>query len=67
MSKPRDPIDLVFHTPESGGYTVATLNGQEIYRGDDYPRPLLWALMEALNIKYKQLEYRDDLYEEKFS
>jgi len=58
---------LIFHVPESGGYTVATLNDEEVYRGDDRAGPLLWEILEWYGIGYETREYRDILYEEKFS
>jgi hypothetical protein len=57
---------IVFHVPESGGYTVVELNDEEVYRGVDTVGPIIWELFAALCIEYTTLEYKDNLYEEKF-
>lgn len=57
---------LELHVPECGDWTVAYLNGECIYAGDDYARPMLWGLCEHLGITIKTVEYSQEEYEEKF-
>lgn len=57
---------LELHVPEFGDWTVAYIDGECVYAGDDYARPLLRELCEHLNIEIKTLEYPQDEYEEKF-
>lgn len=57
---------IVFHCPESGDYTVATLNGKEFYRGYDSIPVLLYKLLEELGVEYENVYYPRHKFEHKF-
>lgn len=58
--------ELILHQPRSGDWNVAFLDGKEIYSGHSGLNPLTWEILEALNVKYRLIEYEDDEYQEKF-
>lgn len=58
---------LVFHTPESGDWTVVTLNGEKIYEGHDHVTEMTITLTNLIpHTDYNMIEYKDEAFEEKF-
>jgi TRAP-type uncharacterized transport system substrate-binding protein len=57
---------LVLHQSESGDWTVAFLDGKEIYSGHSGLNDLTWEILDALGVTYEAIEYDDDEYQEKF-
>ena len=59
---------LTFIFPESGDYTVAFLNGKQIYAGHDRVNMLMLDVLDAIGgIEYESIELPDDEFEEKYS
>ena len=58
---------IVFHSPESGDWTVVTYNGDKIYEGHDHVTELCAVLINLIPATdYQMLEYSDEEFEEKF-
>lgn len=58
--------ELVLHQPESGDWTVAFLDGKEIYSGHSGLNDLTWEILDVLCVTHKTIVYDDEEYQEKF-
>lgn len=58
---------LEFHTPASGDWLVIkdSENNKTIYEGHG-SGDQIWEVLEYLAIRYKQIEWPDEEYQEKF-